>query len=187
MSNENFFGDGYEPPKTKNKYTKFEKGETSFRVITTSISGVEFWKKEGESRVPVRYPKNAVPNDEFIRANFEQNRSGDYGKDFLAFGVYNHKEKCVQLCELTQVSLIRSLYDYAKNPKWGNPSKYDIVVTKEGEGINTTYKLMPDPPCVLPDEVMEEVINTPLNLNALFEGGDPFEEKVEVPGEGIGG
>ena len=85
--------------------------------------------------------------------------------------------------ELTQAGLKEKIIELAKDEDWGDPRKYDIRIIRNGEGIETSYVLTPKPHKKRSDEINEAVAGMKVNLNALYEGGDPFEEQVEEGGD----
>jgi hypothetical protein len=98
-------------------------------------------------------------------------------KEFFAMLVWNYKESRIQILELTQAGLKRELMALASDEEdWGDPRKYDISITKSGEGLETTYAMTPKPPKKRADEINEAVKNLKANLTALYDGGDPFED-----------
>ena len=52
---------------------------------------------------------------------------------------------------------------------------YDLKITRSGEELNTTYAVVPAPHSPIPKEAKQAFDSTPINLEALFEGKDPFE------------
>jgi len=60
------------------------------------------------------------------------------------------------------------------NPKWGDPTGYDITVTKDGTGFDTTYQVMPNPHSPLDVNASDKYLAMKLNLEAIYDGGDPF-------------
>jgi hypothetical protein len=102
-------------------------------------------------------------------------------KEFFAMLVWNYKESRIQILELTQAGLKRELMALASDKEdWGDPRKYDISITKSGEGLETTYAMTPKPPKKRSDEINEAVKNLKANLTALYDGGDPFEMHLHL-------
>ena len=67
--------------------------------------------------------------------------------------------------------------DTSKEPEWGNPvNRYDFVITKSGRDMSTEYSMTAIPPSVTAPEITKAIKEKPINLNALFSGGNPFEE-----------
>lgn len=160
-----FLPTDYEVPVSSN-YMKLEDGANTFRVLSSAITGWEFWNTENKP-VRVREALEELPQD--IRYRDGQ---PERIKPFWAFLVYNYKAKKVQILELTQKSLMTAILALVKNEKWGDPKGYDITVTRSGNGLDTEYNVVPEPHSPSP------VQNVPaIDLTVLYEGGDPFAPK----------
>lgn len=157
-----FLPEDYEMP-TESNYMKFEEGPNKFRILASPIIGWEDW--DNDKKV-YRYPMNAKPA--------QSKKTGGKIKHFWAFPVWNYKAKKVQILELTQASIQKSIKDLALNEDWGDPKEYDITVNRTGQMLDTEYSVVPSPSKKLTEEIMEQHEGTPINLNALFSGEDPF-------------
>jgi len=166
-----FLPDEYEVPAGEGGYMKFEIGENKFRVLASPILGWEFWQEEKDgSKKPLRFRMTEkIPVDDL------QDPEG--GKHFWAMPVWNYKSKSVQILEITQKGIQRTLRALAKEKEWGSPINYDISVVRSGEGLGTEYEVIPSPPKILPKEIKEKWEETVINLEALFDGDDPFATK----------
>ena len=51
---------------------------------------------------------------------------------------------------------------------------YDITITKRGQKLATEYRVQPSPHKPAPEEALAVLKATPINLAALYEGGDLF-------------
>lgn len=159
----NFLPEGYEVPARGGAYFKFKQGQNTFRIVTKPIIGWLGWTHENK-------PERRRTKDEFAGVNLK-----DKIKHFWAFGVYDHNSNTVQVLELTQSTILSALTDIFNNPDWGAPFAYNITINKTGEGMETSYTVTPTPPKELTNEAKDKVVEKPLNLDALFNGGDPFE------------
>lgn len=159
----------YKIPETSN-YMKFAQGENRFRIISKPIIGYEFWVTEGESRKPVRRRMN----EEIQVGELEDG----VVKHFWAFVVYNFDAQKIQILELTQKGLMKSVTNLGKNKKWGSPLNYNLVVTKTGEKMATEYQITPEPTDKKEDEFIKDIKikaeKMNINLEALYTGDDPF-------------
>lgn len=167
----------YEVP-TSSRYMKFEDGANDFRVLGSAIVGYEYWKtnKDG-SRKPVR----VRPNVNIPISELEENpQTGELEmpRHFWAFPVWNYKDQRVQILHITQKSIQRSMLTYIKSPKWGDPKGYDYTVIRLNIGGKTSYDVKVSPPSPVPQDAVEEYDQTYINLEALYEGADPFTQKI---------
>ena len=168
-----FLPKDYKRPDTSD-FMKFKDGENVFRVLTPAITGFEYWNKDSKP-VRSREPFDGIPED--IKRNADG--TPDPIKHFWAFGVWNYQANRVQVLEITQASIqdaVKALWD---NPKWGSPVKYDISVTREGSGFDTTYTVMPNPHSELEPYIAEAFRAKKPNLEALYDGEYPFSNEKE--------
>jgi hypothetical protein len=168
---------GYEVPETKGNYMKFQTGENRLRIMSDYIVGYEYWKEDEKGRRPVRkhMDERIDPND---LAGVD-----NPPKHFWACAVLDYADNRIKILEITQKGLMRTLTGLEQDEDWGDPkgnSGYDLVVTKTGEKMETKYELRAKPKKELDPGILKMFEDTILNLNALFEGKDPFEEKVDV-------
>ena len=156
----------YEAPESESNYMRFKKeGTYTFRVLGSAIVGWEYWTKENK---PVRSktPFEDVPEDAKL------NRGQFQPKHFWAFLVYDYGAKKVKILELTQKTIMGPLKAFVDNPKWGNPTGYDIAVTRRGMGLDDTeYTVIAEPHSPSPVTTIPTI-----DLTELYVGGDPFAE-----------
>jgi hypothetical protein len=158
-----FLPKGYTAPKNTGNYYKLEKGDNRFRILSSAIIGYEYWTKENK---PVRSRKQFTS----VPADAKLNDKGQFApKHFWAFLVWNYDEKKVQVMEITQTTIMAGIEAFVKNPKWGAPQGYDIVVHATGDGMEREYNVVPEPHSEAPKADISLIF-----LDALFDGGDPF-------------
>jgi hypothetical protein len=159
-------------------YYRFGQGENKFRIVgnddTTPpgfIQGMIGWGEDDEGkRKPFRWRFGEDAPRDFA----------DKPKEFFAFLVWNYEEACVQILELTQAGLKRELLTLAEDKEWGDARKYDIAIIRNGEGIDTSYVMTPKPHKKLPAAAVAMIKATTVHLEALYDGGDPFEDAPVV-------
>lgn len=150
-------------------YMKLEEGENTFRILSSAVVGWEYWNEDKEGN---RKPVRKHLDEDLIMNEIQE---PDKVKRFWAFIVWNYKEKKIQILELTQKGLKQAIQMLISNKKWGSPvNKYDLVITREGKDKGTKYTLTPNPAEPTDKEITEAYKNTPVNLEALFTGEDPF-------------
>lgn len=167
MNNEFFPQADYKIPNTSN-YMKFAEGENPFRVLSSAITGWEYWNTDSK---PIRSDEefDGVPDD----IKTEKNGSVKI-VHFWAFVVYNYNAKRIQILELTQKGIMRDMQAYLNNPKWGKPFDYDFIVHRSGSGLDTEYSLSVNPKAPLDEDILAKYTSTSINLKSLFSGDDPF-------------
>ena len=155
-------------------YTKLAQGKTTIRVIGSAITGWVGWTDENGKRSPHR-SKEQPPMGKFE----------DRAKHFWAFPVYNHDTNGVQILEITQRGIQDALRELIADKEWGDPKKYDVVIKRDGEGLETSYVVVPKPPSDLDDDAITMIkAKLPtINIDALYDGGDPFTESTDATDE----
>lgn len=166
-----FLPKNYEAPKSQGNYFKFIKGENRFRILSSAVTGFEYWNNDNK---PVR-----------SREGWEEKpadmRSDSQVKHFWAFVVWNYDAKKAQIMEVTQKTIQYAIGAYVDNGKWGDPTKYDLVVNRTGDGLETEYTVIAEPHSEAP-----KADTSKINLEALFNGEDPFSStKPAYPTEEI--
>lgn len=183
-----FLPDDYREPVTSN-YMAFDPGENTFRVLSDASIGWEYWKtviKDGKSvRGPIRIKGMEAPR--LPITEFEVNpKTGnlDTPSLFWAFVVYNRNAEKVQILEIKQSGIRKALLALAKSKSWGDITKFDITITKVGQGKETEYSVMPCPKEPLDDGIKQLYKDMNINLEALFAnnglGADPFNFATET-------
>lgn len=160
-----FLPNDYEVPSSGGNYMKFEQGDNKLRILSTPIMGWEYW----EDRKPLRRHMNnpfstiEVENPEDV-------------KHFWAMVVYNYQSEKVQVLEITQKGIQKTLKALAGDEDWGSPVQtYDIVVNKTGEKMETKYAVLPKPAKPMDKGILKAYEDMQINLAALYEGEDPFQ------------
>ena len=171
MTNTNFLPDGYKIP-TKDKYMRWKEGINRFRALTSPILGWEYWNEVDGKRKPIRKRMN----EDLHSADIQDPENV---KHFWALVVWNYQEDLVQVLEITQKGIQRSLRALAKSKDWGTPFDYDVVVTREGEGFDTSYETQAMPKKPLDKKIQAKFEKMEINLEALFDAGDPFAEAMD--------
>lgn len=161
-----FLPEGY---KEVSNYMKLEDGDNRFRILSSAKVGWEYWNEDKEGN---RKPIRKHFDEDLIMSEIQE---PDKVKKFWAFVVWNYKEEVIQILELTQQTIKKSIQGFINNKKWGSPiDSYDLVISKEGAGKLTKYTIQADPKEPTSKEIKEALKAKPVNLEALFQGADPF-------------
>ena len=184
-----FLPKGYETPEIPSHYMELEEGQNTFRILSRAIVGYEWWVDGENGRKPVRV-RTADEVPEEVK-NAVENRAR--AKHFWAFTVYNYQTKSIQVLEIKQQTIMRAIEAFLKNPKWGNPQRYDLIIEKVKTGSrdwDVEYSVIPEPPTQLDAGIAELAKMVPVRLEAMYEGEDPFavtDEAGEKVKNGKGG
>lgn len=173
MSKITFLPQGYQAPKASNGYMKFQEGENKFRILSQPVLGWEDW----HDKKPVRYRMDEKP----LRSLDPKKPI----KHFWAMIVWNYAEEEIQILQITQATIRKSLESLCADGDWGAPYFYDLKVIKTGEGMETEYVLNPIPHKKCPSHIEECFNQKKCYLDALFYGEDPFSKENTSYTEGI--
>jgi hypothetical protein len=152
-----------------NSYFKPEDGSNKVRVLSKPIVGWLAWgEDEDGKKKPIRSQIDDQPNME----DYEEDNQP---KKFMAVAVLDHADDEVKIWEMTQQSVIKAIKALSGNPDWGNPFSYDLNINKTGEKLKTKYSVTPSPKKPLAKELVKVAMSKPCNLDALYEGADPWD------------
>jgi hypothetical protein len=138
--------------------------------------GWQYWAEDGK---PVRAKDmwRTVPTDANLKKGWPQ-------EHFWAFVVWNFDTTAVEILQLTQATIQSALQELLNNEDWGDPRNYSITINRKGEALDTEYSVVPSPANPTPADVLQAYKEKPINLEALFTGGNPFEAAPEVTHNG---
>ena len=168
-----FLQPDYKNPSGASQFMKLQDGKNRFRVLTDAIVGWEGWK----NKKPFRRP-GVEKNIEDYEVDLDS-----YGKPnvkhFWAFGVWNMTTPAKPVCqilEITQVTIMRAIENYITLEEYGDPQGYDLIITsgKDKDG-KVTYNVAAMPPKETPQEAIEALMKSKIDLNKLFEGEYPMQ------------
>jgi len=160
-----FFQEGYEVPQAPSDYTKLKKGLNKLRILSAPIMGYEYWTEDNK---PVRSRElwGVIPLD--AKLPWEP-------KHFWAMIVWNFETETVQIWQPTQKTILNEIYGLVENADWGDPRGYNLNITRKGDGLKTEYTVQPSPHSVITPTIKAAYVGKKINLNALFDGANPFE------------
>lgn len=144
-------------------------GEIRLRFFGEAISGFEAWTDENK---PVRWETKP----EKLPANIRVQEGFTPLKRFIAIKVYDYAAEDFKILQMTQKTLMDQLFKYVKDEDYGDPTGYDVKLSKTGEGKKTEYTLIASPPKPVTKEIQAAYAAWYCNLPALFDGDDPFAE-----------
>ena len=160
-----FLPNGYTPQEsdTSSKYLRIKQGDNLIRILSKPIIGYMAWKDKSPVRV-----KNIKESKK------HQNMDGNF-REFWALVVYSYDNQCICIWEFTQKTILKAIANLVNDKAWGSPLGYDLKITRTGEDMNTEYNVNPYPHKDVPKEIADMYSSTPITLNALYEGEDPFD------------
>ena len=160
------FPSNYTPPvasEGSGNYTKIKDDPVKLRILSEAITGYVYWTNDNK---PVRselYPQN-TPNI----------RDDSKPKHFWAFKVWNYTTNQIEVWEISQASIRDILWGYWKDDEYGDLRQFPLKISRTGKGLDTKYSVIAGQKRELEAEIAQASTDTPVNLLALFDGGNPF-------------
>lgn len=156
-------------------YMKFQAGDNRFRVLASPLMGYEWWvDKNGEIRAKGANPQQG---DKPIRVKMGEKipvGAAESVKHFWVMPVWNYGAEAVQILSITQATIQNPIMSYARDEDWGSPVNYDLVVRREGEGLETTYSVIAKPAKELDKSIKSEYESMDIDMSLFFEGQHPI-------------
>jgi len=160
-----FLPDGYEMP-DDSTFMKFVNGKNKFRVLSSLVTGYEYWKTEDGKDIPVR--SKDKPTD--VSDGKINPKTGRVDVNhFWHIIVWNYASKSVQELTITQKGIQKYILGLVNDPDWGKPQGYDLIVTKEGEGLLTKYTVSGTPPKEAAKEIVDAYAAYEFDPKSIFE------------------
>lgn len=184
-----FFEKGYVVPKSESKYMKLKDGDNLIRILGAVTMGWLDW----EDRKPIRTPyagmesKPKALNPKKPVKHFWAfpvwNYQAEIGKNSEGKEVYIGK---IQILEVTQATIQDAIYNYHLDADFGDPTGYDIKITRSGQDLETKYAVVAKPPKAVTSEIAELWKNTKVDCKKLLTNEDPFEvDEKEIDADNI--
>ncbi len=153
-----FLPKGTQRPTTgDSSYFKLKQSRNKIRIITSAVVGYETW----DNKQPTR---TKTSNPEAIEE-----------KMFWSCGVIDRVDGKLKIWTFTQKSIMNALMDIIEDEDFGDPKNYDLTIIREGESLETRYTVLPLAPKKLTESEQALVGMTNINLEVLFDGGNPLE------------
>lgn len=171
-------------PKTEGRYLKAPKAGQSvtFRILADPVEFYQAWKTSSDGK---QAPVRRVSISDFKRGDYDE--TNKYGKQSpvycQAFPIIGPSGD-VMVFTAGQKTILDGLYALDNNPKWGELSTYDVVVTAKEDG--KAYSVVPDPKTPLSEDATEKwsgLLRNGFDLLLLIDGKDPFKESGAAGGD----
>lgn len=172
-----FFPDNYTPPAPAGNYLRIEKdSQVRIRIISERpVIGFEAWTNDNK---PLRWREQPAILPIEVRAEKDGTKRV---REFLVMVVWDYADSKPKIWEITQTTIRNALFAFTKDPDFGHPMKYDLKVSRTDKSNNVTYSVVPANPLMIDGKLVldmdaAQVAAAHINLNALFDGTNPFGE-----------
>lgn len=184
MKKDSFLPDDYDVPAEGGSFMKFEDGDNRFRILTPPVIGWQGWKgNKPFNREGVE--KNIADDEVDVDEKFGTGKPKI--SHFWAFIVWDYQADQISVLQLTQKTIMKAIQEYSKDEDWGNPTEYDLTVTKRKEGDFIKYSVKPSPHKDVKEAIQEAFDESELDLHEIFfadreeDGDDEDEDEDETP------
>jgi len=162
-----FLPEGFEELRSPQNYWRMKEmveGANRLRILVRPICGWIDW----EANKPYRFRPDAKPDK-----SFDDKKPV---RPFWTLYVWDYRRGAAFILEVTQSSILKTLTGLGNSQDWGDFREYDIEINKTGSGKDTKYQVLPCPKKDLTTEIQTALKEFPVNLQTLFEGGDPWND-----------
>lgn len=176
--------------------SKIQSGSSvRFHIISEApLEFFECWGETADGGVrPFRFAEDPSPDDikvemgpDYQRRMNREGTAPEPVKFCVAFWVYNHGTQKIELCSISQKSLIRELDAITQLEDYQPLSDFDLIMGKEGSGLTTVYSLKAVP---MKKGTGDDIVETwgaavaskiDVQLTSLLTGGNPFKDGAGI-------
>lgn len=158
---DDFVPKGYELP-DNNSFMKFVAGKNKFRILSSLVAGYEYWT--GDNKVV----RSKTPFVETPGIKVDENGKSSVNHIWV-LAVYNYATESIQLLTITQKGIQKYIMGLVNDEDWGSPKGYDIVVTRDSEGLSTKYTVAANPHKAMSADILADYEKSSIDPESVFE------------------
>lgn len=182
MSKESFLPTGYAVPAgSGTDFMKFEDGDNRIRIMSAPVIGWEGWKDQKpfhREGVEKNISDDEVDNDDKFGTGKPK------VAQFWAMVVWDYQNEKICVLQLKQKTIMKAIQEYSEDEEWGNPTGYDITITKKKEGEFVKYSVKPSPAKAVKASIEEAFEEAAIDLQDVF-FGEKEDDDAPVKGKGM--
>ncbi len=148
------------------------------RFFGEGVTGFLAWS---ENRKPLRWELCPEVLPETVKPDDNGDRTAKF---FLAGVCWDYETEMFRVVEITQKGIIGEINKYCADEDYGDPSNYDIVITRTGSGLETRYEVLAKPPKPAGASIKSGFSELDWDLNNLYSGKHPWSTDDEESGTG---
>ena len=166
----------YKVPTASGDYIKLPKGAPTkkMRILTAPVLGYEYFNTQNKPVRSVTMPAS-IPADLGINKSTGQPNAINH---FWAMVVWDYDDKKIAIWSVTQKTIQTAIMNLFLDEDWGDARDFDIKVTRTDTNDKVTYAVIPGNKKPITVDIHEAFDNTPVNLQALFTGQNPFDKNL---------
>lgn len=146
------------------------------RFFGEGITGFLAWSVD---RKPLRWPLRPETLPEIVKPDDNGDR---LAKFFLCGICWDYSTETFRVIEITQKGIIGEIHKYLADEDYGDPTQYDISITRTGSGLETKYEVVMKPPKPPAASLQAKFEALDWDLNRLFDGEHPWPSQSAEPG-----
>lgn len=175
-STSSFLPVDYKVPTASGDYIKLPKGAPTkkMRILTAPVLGYEYFNTQNKPVRSITMPAS-IPADLGINKSTGQPNAINH---FWAMVVWDYDDKKIAIWSITQKTIQTAIMNLFLDEDWGDARDFDIKVTRTDANDKVTYAVIPGNKKPITIDIHEVWENTPVNLQALFTGQNPFDKNL---------
>lgn len=144
-------------------FYKLESGKNMFRIVSDFAWGFRYNYDSREEGMTLNNPFYKI-NDPLV----EKNR--DKLVLTCAMVIYDYAGSEFKIFMVTQKNILNAIREYTDNPNYGDPTAYDLIISRTGDKKETRYQVIANPPKEFDPELKKKFAEISVNINNVYEG-----------------
>jgi len=180
----NFYDAKFKVTKQKDQFLKLKEGANKVRFLADHLVCFEIFVEmtDDTNQKQIKPLRKSEPFTSEELSHLVLKDKKEKQKLTLIQLVYDYSDEEFKFLSIGQNSILTALKEYSQNPDYGNPTNYDITISRKGQNLETEYTFMPSPPKPLDKAVKARSKNLNFDLTKLLDGqypadNYPFEKK----------
>ena len=165
------FDTAYQDPAEKSNYTRLTEGVHVLRILSTPKEVQSYFVEYVDKQT-----KEGIKKEKIITPDNGDGKQPQGTRRNWAFKVYNHETKQVQVWEVAQKNIQQYLTNILRGKLKNDWTKFNLQITRTGQGLETEYTLMNGDSEPLGKEAQKIIDETYVDLTQMTLGKDPFDE-----------
>ena len=182
LPTKNFLPTGYQVPDKAKQFMKLTPGDNAIRALSKPLLGFIVFTQDNKP-VRRRYEDGDFTQAELKELKAKKGEDGTFegSRHFWILLVWDKGADAPKILEITQISIIKPLYELTQDADWGDLREFDVNIHRVGTGrTDTEFSVIPKPHKPLTNAIVGELERIEqsqgLNLDAIWEGNYPFEK-----------
>ncbi len=165
MANKFFSQDDIKDLEAKtSQYMDLEDGDNLIRIVSGFTKGYKFNFDNQELNKELNYPFYAADDENVAKYK------GKLQKTFVMV-VWDYASESFKILKVHQKTILSQINTYMENDKYGDPTKYDLIINKSSVG-KTKYTVTANPPEAVSKKIEAELAKVEIKPENIFVDGE---------------